>query len=102
MERQGRTQRRNSAHLILENPDGNDMSVIEKFTSMEYGPAPEDPKESLQWLDRHKRRFGNFIGGAWKAPIEGRYFETMDPSTAEKIAEVAQGSAEDVDSAVKS
>ena len=62
------------------------MSVIEKFATMEYGPAPEDPKESLQWLDRHKRRFGHFIGGVWKAPIEGRYFDTMDPSTGEKIS----------------
>jgi len=78
------------------------MSVIEKFTSMEYGPAPEDPKESLQWLDRHKRRFGHFIGGVWKAPIEGQYFETIDPSTGEKIAEVAQGSAADIDAAAES
>jgi len=68
---------------------------------MEYGPAPEDPKESLAWLDRHKRRFGHFIGGAWKAPAEGAYFESIDPSTAEKIAEIAQGSAADVDAAVK-
>jgi aldehyde dehydrogenase (NAD+) len=78
------------------------MSVIEKFSSMEYGPAPEDPREPLQWLDRHKRRFGHFIGGNWKAPVEGRYFETIDPSTGEKIAEVAQGSGADIDAAVKS
>ncbi|HTZ31136.1 MAG TPA: aldehyde dehydrogenase family protein [Methylomirabilota bacterium] len=77
------------------------MSVIEKFTTMEYGPAPEDPKESLQWLDRHKHRFGHFIGGAWKAPAEGQYFDTLDPSTGEKIAEVAQGSVADVHAAVK-
>lgn len=77
------------------------MSVIEKFTTMEYGPAPEDPKESLHWLDRHKRRFGHFIGGSWKAPLEGRYFDTVDPSNGEKIAEVAQGSAEDMEAAVK-
>jgi aldehyde dehydrogenase (NAD+) len=77
------------------------MSVVEKFRTMEYGPAPEDPKESLQWLDRYKRRFGHFIGGAWKAPADGKYFETTDPSTGEKIAEVAQGSATDVDAAVK-
>ena len=77
------------------------MSVIQKFETMEYGPAPEDPKESLRWLEGHKRRFGHFIGGGWKAPAEGRYFETADPSTGEKIAEVAQGSAEDVDAAVK-
>jgi aldehyde dehydrogenase (NAD+) len=77
------------------------MSVIEKFRTMEYGPAPEDPKESLQWLERHKRRFVHFIDGGWRAPAEGRYFETADPSTGDKIADVAQGGAADVDAAVK-
>ena len=77
------------------------MSVVEKFRTMEYGPAPEDPKESVQWLERHKRKFGHFIGGAWKAPADGKYFETSDPSTGEKIADVAQGSAADVNAAVK-
>jgi aldehyde dehydrogenase (NAD+) len=80
---------------------GEEMSVVEKFRTMEYGPAPEDPKESLRWLDRFKRRFGHFIEGAWKAPVDGKYFETSDPSTGERIAEVAQGSAADVDAAVK-
>jgi aldehyde dehydrogenase (NAD+) len=77
------------------------MSVVEKFRAMDYGPAPEDPKESVQWLERHKRKFGHFIGGAWKAPAEGKYFETSDPSTGEKIADIAQGSTADVDAAVK-
>src|SRR5580692_9194491 len=77
------------------------MSVIEKFGSMEYGPAPEDAKESLLWLDRYQRRFGHFINGVWQAPSDGKYFETADPSTGEKIAEVAQGSAADVGAAVK-
>src|SRR5690242_14642018 len=77
------------------------MSVVEKFRTMEYGPAPEDPKESLLWLDRHQRRFGHFINGAWRAPAAGQHFETADPSTGEKIADIAQGSAADIDSAVK-
>src|ERR1700676_222217 len=77
------------------------MSVIEKFGSMEYGPAPEDPKEALLWLEKHHRRFAHFIAGVWQAPVEGKYFETSDPSTGEKIAEVAQGSAADIDAAVK-
>src|SRR6201987_460633 len=77
------------------------MSVIQKFETMEYGPAPEDPKESLEWLERYKRRCGHFIGGDWKAPKEGKYFETADPSTGEKLADIAQGSAADVDAAVK-
>src|SRR6516162_1917718 len=77
------------------------MSVMEKFSAMDYGPAPEDPKETQVWLDEHGRKFGHFIGGMWKAPRDGKYFETKDPSTGEKLADVAQGSAADVDAAVK-
>src|SRR5438270_6728554 len=76
-------------------------SVAEKFRSMEYGAAPEDPHNSLVWLDRFGRRFGHFIGGKWRTPAQGRYFATADPSTGEKIAEVAAGSAADVNAAVK-
>ena len=77
------------------------MSIVEKFVTMDYGPAPEDPREALAWLDHHKRRFGHFIGGEFKAPLEAKYFETTDPSTGEKLSEVAQGSAADIDAAVK-
>ena len=77
------------------------MSIAEKFATMEYGPAPEEPKEALSWLDRHSRRFGHFIGGTWMAPSAGQYFDTSDPSSGEKLASVAQGSAADVDAAVK-
>jgi aldehyde dehydrogenase (NAD+) len=78
------------------------MSIAEKFLTMEYGPAPEDPKESQSWLDRHGRRFAHFINGAWQSPAAGEYFDTHDPSTGEKLASVAQGSAADVDAAVQS
>jgi aldehyde dehydrogenase (NAD+) len=77
------------------------MSIAEKFVAMEYGPAPEDAKEALTWLDHHKRRFGHFINGTWLQPTAGEYFDTTDPSTGEKLASVAQGSAADVDDAVR-
>jgi len=77
------------------------MSVVEKFMSMEYGPAPEDPGEALLWLDAHRRRLGHFINGKWHAPSDNQYFETTDPSTGEPLASVAQGSPADVDAAVK-
>jgi aldehyde dehydrogenase (NAD+) len=77
------------------------MSVAEKFVTMEYGPAPEDPKDALVWLDRHGRRFGHFIDGAWRDPADGVFFDSIDPATGEKIATVAQGSAADIDAAVK-
>src|SRR6202163_4814049 len=77
------------------------MSIAEKFISMDYGPAPEDPREALVWLDGHGRRLGHFINGAFQAPAQGEYFDTADPSTGETLARVAQGSAADIDSAVK-
>jgi aldehyde dehydrogenase (NAD+) len=77
------------------------MSIAEKFISMEYGPAPEDPKEAVAWLERHGRRFDLFIGGTWRPPVAGEYFDTVDPSNGEKLASVAQGGAADVDAAVR-
>src|SRR3984957_19043881 len=77
------------------------MSIAEKFLTMEYGPAPEDPKESQAWLDGHGRRFVHFINGAWQAPAAGGYFDKLDPSPGEKLASVAPGSAADVDAAVR-
>src|SRR6202171_5078899 len=77
------------------------MSIAEKFAAMEYGPAPEDAKEALTWLDQHSRRFGQFINGTWREPSAGEYFDTTVPSTGGKLARVAQGSSADIDAAVK-
>ena len=77
------------------------MSIAEKFATMEYGPAPEDPKEALRWLDQHDRRFGHFINGEWHAPTEGVWFDSLDPATGEKIAAIGMGSAADVNAAVQ-
>jgi aldehyde dehydrogenase (NAD+) len=77
------------------------MSIAEKFVAMEYGPAPEDAKEAIAWLERYGRRFGHFINGGWTNPSAGASFDTNDPSTGEKIAVVTQGSPSDIDIAVK-
>ncbi len=77
------------------------MSIGEKFVTMEYGPAPEDPKEVRGWLDRHGCRFAHFINGAWQPPAGGEYFPTLDPSNGEQLASIAQGSAADIDAAVR-
>ena len=77
------------------------MSIAEKFVSMEYGPAPEDSKEAVGWLEHHGRRFGLFIDGAWQTPATGEYFDTLDPSNGETLASIAQGGAADVDAAVR-
>jgi len=46
------------------------------------------------------RRYGLFINGSEIAPVGGTYFATQDPYSGETWAEIARGSAADVDIAV--
>ena len=75
-------------------------SIMEKFNSMEYGPAPEDGSEVVKWLDAHKRSFGHYIAGEWTA-IGANSFATKNPATGETLANIATANADDVDRAVK-
>jgi len=75
-------------------------SVVEKFYSMEYGPAPEDASEVNKWLDAHGRWFGHYIDGAWTKSATAK-FETRNPATGEVLATIAMADAADVDRAVK-
>ena len=78
------------------------MSIVEKFVTMDYGPAPEDPREALAWLDHHKRRFGHFIDGEWQS-ARSKQSSSIPPTLppVKSLSEVAQGSAADIDAAVK-
>jgi aldehyde dehydrogenase (NAD+) len=75
-------------------------SVPEIFQSMAYGPAPESVGPVNEWLERHGRRFGLFIGGTWVAG-EGETFETLNPATGKPLARLTQASAGEVDRAVR-
>src|SRR5437868_4021274 len=61
----------------------------------EYAPAPES-KDHIQL----KARYDLFINGKFVAPASGKYFDTISPSTEEKLAEVADANEKDVDRAV--
>ena len=73
--------------------------ILDILNTMEYGPAPEDNAIVLDWLDRHVAGFGHFIDGEFTTP--GESFAVDNPATGETIAQVTQGNAADVDSAVK-
>jgi len=58
-----------------------------------YAPAPESRD-----IVRLPERFGHFVGGEWLEATET--YTTLAPRDEEPLAEVAQGTAEDVDQAV--
>jgi len=45
-------------------------------------------------------RLANFINGQFTAPLSGAYFNDIDPSTAQPIAEIPDSDAADIDAAV--
>ncbi len=74
------------------------MSIAEIFQTLEYGPAPESTAPALAWLESHQRRFGHFIGGEWRSARS--HFDTTNPANRELLAQVGQGSRDDVAAAV--
>jgi len=78
------------------------MTTVAKiFKTMEYGPAPESPDPANRWLDDHGRKFDLFIDNHWVAPSAGKYRESLNPATGEKIAETAQATRPDIDLVVQ-
>ncbi|HVS47058.1 MAG TPA: aldehyde dehydrogenase family protein [Verrucomicrobiae bacterium] len=61
----------------------------------DYAPAPESVRPHV------RDRYGLFIDGRWTAPTAGRYFDSINPATEEKLSEVALADATDVDRAVR-
>ena len=65
-------------------------------TDWAYAPAPEDTKHiTLQ------KQYDLFIDGKFVKPNSKKYFDTVNPATEQKIAEIAEADEKDVDTAVK-
>jgi aldehyde dehydrogenase len=55
---------------------------------------------SAESLMSYESRYGNFIGGEWVAPAQGRYFENPTPITGQAFCEVPRSDEADVDKAL--
>jgi aldehyde dehydrogenase (NAD+) len=73
-------------------------TVTEILATMDYGPAPEASDIVVKWL-KERKVFGHYIDGGFTAP--GRTFAAKNPATGVTMAEVTQGTAEDVAAAVR-
>jgi len=64
-------------------------------TGIPYAPAPESTA-----VVELRSQYGLFIGGAFVEPRSGRWFKTINPSSEEVLAEVAEAGPDDVDASV--
>lgn len=47
-----------------------------------------------------KLKYGNYIGGEWRDPINGRYFDNITPVTGGKLCEIARSDEQDINAAL--
>ncbi|KZC38432.1 MULTISPECIES: aldehyde dehydrogenase [Rhodanobacter] len=47
-----------------------------------------------------KQRYGNFIGGKWTAPANGKYFENVTPITGRPFCEIPRSDKDDIEAAL--
>ena len=73
-----------------------DPSKLAFNAGWQYAPAPESTDHVT--IDE---QYDLFIGGEFSQPAEGRYFETINPATEERLSSVALAGEADVDRAVK-
>ena len=62
----------------------------------EYAPAPESTDHV-----KIAKRYGLFIDNEFVSPEKGRYFDTVNPATEEKLSRVAEAGDADIDKAVR-
>ncbi|MGO9772527.1 MAG: aldehyde dehydrogenase [Roseiarcus sp.] len=46
------------------------------------------------------KRYDNYIGGEWRAPRNGKYFDNVSPITGQPVCEIARSDAQDIDAAL--
>lgn len=72
------------------------MNKINLNSTWEFAPS----LESTDHINL-KKQYELFIGGKWLKPSSGKYFDTINPATEEKIASIAEANDKDVDKAVQ-
>ena len=83
----------NGDHRVAIRPHERVLNFGDRWS---YAPAPEANTHI-----KLRQRYDLFIDGEFSKPKSGKYFESINPATEEKLAEIAEGNAVDVDRAVK-
>src|ERR1700752_1927566 len=77
------------------NPGKSNTIKLKFDTSWSYAPAPESKSAASI-----NKQYDLFINGEWQKPLSKKYFDSINPANEEKLSEVADANAGDVDKAV--
>src|SRR5438477_8334054 len=95
--------KRTQLTILARNGEGGEREIAKRDRSLDFGerwsyaPAPE-----AHSYIRLRDRYQLFINGKFVAPKSGEYFDSINPATEDKLAEIGSADEKDVDFAVKS
>ena len=76
--------------------------IIKNYKKIQYGPAPEDDKEVLNWIKNITNPNKNYINGKWTNSKSSKKIQVINPSNKKKLFKLAVSSKKDIDGAVNS
>ena len=48
-----------------------------------------------------KQRYANYIGGQWREPLSGEYFDNLTPVTGQVITRIPRSNKDDIEAALE-
>ena len=71
--------------------------VIKNYKKIKYGPALEDDKDVLEWINNIPSPNSLFIGGKWTRSNSKKIIQAINPSNNNKLFKLLVSSKSDVD-----
>ncbi len=76
--------------------------IIKNFKNINYGPAPEDSKDVMRWIQELDRPNKLYINGTWIKSNSNKKLNIINPSNNKKLATLAISNKKDVNLSVSS
>ena len=75
-------------------------SNLQNFKNISYGPAPEDSKDVMSWINSLKNPNHLFINGLWAKSRSPKKIQVINPATNKKLTSLSIANKADVNAAV--
>jgi len=77
-------------------------NIIKNYKKVEYGLAPEDSKEVMEWIKKISSPNKNYIDGKWIKSSSSKNIQAINPANKKKLFKLAVSSKKDINLAVTS
>ena len=74
--------------------------IIQNFKNISYGPAPEDSKDVMSWINSLNNPNHLFINGSWIKSKSSKKIQVINPATNKKLTSLSMANKADVNAAV--